>query len=30
MMTKPHQKDRLTPYDAAELFWEILTWRLQQ
>jgi hypothetical protein len=29
-MIKPHQKDRLTPHDAAELFWGILTLRLQQ
>lgn len=29
-MIKPHQKDRLTSHDAAELFWELLTWRLQQ
>jgi hypothetical protein len=29
-MMRSEQKDRLTPHDAAELFWGVLTWRLQQ
>lgn len=29
-MIRSQQKDRLTPHDAAELFWEILTWPLQR
>lgn len=29
MLRAGQQKDRLTPHDAAELFWGILTWRLQ-
>ncbi|RUL83546.1 hypothetical protein [Tautonia sociabilis] len=28
-MINPHQKDRLTPHEAAELYWGLLTWRLQ-
>ncbi len=27
---RAQQKDRLSPHDAAELFWGVLTWRLQQ
>jgi hypothetical protein len=30
MLRPGQQKDRLTPQDAAELFWGVLTWRLQQ
>jgi hypothetical protein len=30
MMANPHLKDRLTPHDAAELFWALLTRSLQQ
>ena len=29
-MIRPQKKDRLSPHDAAELFWGMLTWRLQQ
>jgi hypothetical protein len=29
-IVRAQQKDRLTPHDAAELFWGVLTWRLQQ
>jgi hypothetical protein len=29
-MIRPQQKDRLKSHDAAELFWGLLTWRLQQ
>jgi hypothetical protein len=28
-MMRSSQKDRLTPHEAAELFWEILTWPLR-
>jgi len=27
-MTRPQNKDRLTPVESAELFWQILTWSL--
>jgi hypothetical protein len=30
MMTQPRPKERMTQHDAAELFWALLTWRLQQ
>jgi hypothetical protein len=29
-MMRTQQKDRLTPHDGAELFWEILTWPLKR
>ena len=29
-MVRSDRKARLTPHEAAELFWEILTWRLRQ
>jgi hypothetical protein len=29
-MMRGKQKDCLSPHDAAELFWGVLTWRLQQ
>jgi hypothetical protein len=29
-MLRSEWKDRLTPHDAAEQFWRVLTWRLQQ
>ena len=29
-LMRAQQKDQLSPHDAAELFWGVLTWRLQQ